>query len=99
MNTSGQTIKSSRKAAGITQETLAEKAGVTTRYIMAIENENRHPSMEVLFKLVRTLKISADTIFYPECKSVDSEAMKLARLIYQCDEREIDVLLATVEAL
>jgi len=45
LNTFGQTIKNARHDAGLTQETLAEQAGVTTRYIMAIENENRQPSM------------------------------------------------------
>lgn len=39
LNTFGQTIKNARQAAGLTQEGLAEQAGITTRYIMAIENE------------------------------------------------------------
>lgn len=99
LKTFGQTIKGARKAAGLTQEALAEKTGVTTRYIMAIENENKHPSMKVLYKLIRALQISADTIFYPECKSIDSKVDKLVRLINLCDEREIEVISATVDAL
>lgn len=35
MNVFGQTIKNARHDAGLTQETLAEQTGVTTRYIMA----------------------------------------------------------------
>jgi DNA-binding XRE family transcriptional regulator len=66
MNTFGRTIKDARLTAGLTQDDLAEQAGVTTRYIMAIENENKQPSMKVLFKLIRGLKISADTIFFPK---------------------------------
>ncbi|MEA4966317.1 MAG: helix-turn-helix domain-containing protein [Oscillospiraceae bacterium] len=99
LNTFGQTIKGARKVAGLTQEALAEKAGVTTRYIMAIENENKHPSMKVLYKLIRSLQISADTIFYPESKAINSKVEKLVRLINQCDEREIEVISATVDAL
>lgn len=56
LNTFGQTIKNARQAARLTQEDLAEQAGITTRYIMAIENENKQPSMKVLFKIIRTLK-------------------------------------------
>lgn len=41
LKTFGQTIKAARQAAGLTQEELAEQVGITTRYIMAIENENR----------------------------------------------------------
>lgn len=43
LNSFGQTIKYARIAAGMTQDALAEQAGVTPRYIMAIENENKHP--------------------------------------------------------
>lgn len=51
LNSFGQTIKDARQAANLTQDELAEQAGITTRYIMAIENENKQPSMKVLFKL------------------------------------------------
>ena len=43
LNSFGQTIKDARIAAGMTQDALAEQAGVTPRYIMAIENKNKHP--------------------------------------------------------
>ncbi len=48
MNTFGQKIKDARQAVNLTQEDLTKKAGVTTRYIMAIENENKQLSMKVL---------------------------------------------------
>ncbi|MDU7336636.1 MAG: helix-turn-helix transcriptional regulator [Clostridium sp.] len=40
LNSFGQTINA-RIAAGMTQDALAEQTGVTPRYIMAIENENK----------------------------------------------------------
>ncbi|MCI1208183.1 MAG: helix-turn-helix domain-containing protein [Treponema sp.] len=64
--TLGKLIKSARLEAGLTQDNLATRVGVTSRYIMAIENENKYPSIQVLSKIICTLKISADTIFYPE---------------------------------
>lgn len=64
LNEFGRTIKDARHTAGLTQEALAEQIGITPRYIMAIENENKQPSMLVLYKLIRTLKISADAIFF-----------------------------------
>lgn len=66
LNIFDRTIKEARQAANLTQEELAEQVGITTRYIMAIENENKQPSMKVLFNLVRTLKIPADMIFSPK---------------------------------
>lgn len=99
MNLFGQIIKDARQAAGLTQDDLAEQSGVTTRYIMAIENENRQPSMKVLFKLIRALKISADTIFYPEIQHADKKKEHLIHMIQLCDERETKVAAATIRAL
>jgi uncharacterized protein YlaI len=45
------------------------------------------------------LKISADTIFYPETQYTDREKERLIHMIYMCDEREIKIAAATVKAL
>ena len=66
---------------------------------MSIENENQKPSYDVLFRLIRELGISADSVFYPERESNNSEAENLIRLIYQCDKREIEAVSAAVKAL
>jgi DNA-binding XRE family transcriptional regulator len=99
MNSFGQIIKDARIVAGMTQDALAEQVGVTPRYIMAIENENKHPSMQVLFKIIRTLKISADTIFYPEIQHTDREKEQIIHMIQLCSDKEIKIAAATVKAL
>jgi len=99
LDTFGQTIKGVRQAAELTQESLAKQTGVTTRYIMAIENQNKQPSMKVLFKLIRALRISADTIFYPEIQHTDKKKEHLIHMIQLCDERETKVAAATIRAL
>ena len=99
LNTFGQTIKTARQAAGLTQEELAEQVGITTRYIMAIENENKQPSMKVLTKIIRALKISADTIFFPETQHIDKKKGNLIHMIHLCDERDLQVAEATIKAL
>ena len=53
----GRLIKNARLEAGLTQDNLATQVGVTPRYIMAIENENKYPSIQVLSKIICTLKI------------------------------------------
>lgn len=98
LNLFGQTINEARIAAMMTQDNLAEQAGVTTRYIMAIENENKRPSMEVLFKIIRILKISADTVFYPEIQHPDKKKEHLMHMVQLCDERETVVAAATIKA-
>ena len=98
-NTLGCIIKTAREKAGITIEALANKVDVTERYLYRIENENKKPSFEVLYKLIRELSISPDTIFYPEKPTKDSEVENLLRQLSDCDERSLEVIKATAKAL
>lgn len=95
----GAVIKKARNSQKITLETLAEKIGISARYLGSIENENKKPSYDVLFKLIRTLGISPDLIFYPDDPSKDSEIENLVRLLHSCDDKSLKVVRATVEAL
>jgi transcriptional regulator with XRE-family HTH domain len=94
----GAIINAARLKKGLTQEALAEKAGVGLRHIMGIENEGSSPSYEVLYKLVRELHIPADSIFYPERLSDDSQIDEITRMLYDCDKRSLSVIRATVQA-
>lgn len=96
--TLGNIIKSARQRAEITMETLADRVGITERYLYRIENEGKKPSYDVLYKLIRELSISPDSIFYPEKPSKDSEAENLIRMLYGCDERSMQIIKATVKA-
>ncbi|MBS6219466.1 helix-turn-helix domain-containing protein [Enterocloster bolteae] len=95
----GSIIKKSRLDQHITQEELARAVDITPRFIMAIENEGKLPSFEVLYKLIRTLNIQADSIFYPERKTNDALLTPLLHAIYRCNEKQLRVLTATVGAL
>jgi transcriptional regulator with XRE-family HTH domain len=53
----------------MTQTQLAERLGITPRYLKAIENSGRKPSYDLLVRIVRELDIPADTVFYPECEN------------------------------
>lgn len=98
-DTFSKVIKTAREKSNITIEVLAEKVGITERYLYRIENEGKKPSYEILCKLIRELSISPDQIFYPEKKSKDSEVESLIRMLYKCDERSIEVIRATAKAL
>ncbi len=97
--TLGSILKAAREKAGITIEALAEGAGITERYLYRIENEGKKPSFDVLYKLIHELSISADSIFYPEKPSKDSEVENLLRMLSACDERSLEVVKATIKAL
>jgi transcriptional regulator with XRE-family HTH domain len=95
----GSILKTARKTKGFTREQLAEIINITPRYLMSIENENKKPSYDVLFRLVRELGISADTIFYPENQYTNTEVEQLVRSLYLCDERELKISTVTIQAL
>ena len=95
----GDIIKSAREKSDLTVEALAEKVGVTERHLYRIENKEKKPSYELLYKLIRELSITPDSIFYPERLSRDSEVENLIRLLYNCDERSLEVIKATAKAL
>ena len=94
----GDIVKSARTKADTTVEALAEKVGVSERYIYRIENEGKKPSYDVLFKLIRELSIIPDQIFFPEKQAEDSEMESVIRMLYNCDERSMQIIKATIKA-
>ena len=99
INQLGRTIKQARIAAKLTQDELSERIGITGRYIMALENERKQPSFEVLCKLIHTLNIPAERIFYPANTNTEDEKEQIIRRLSLCDERDLTVIGATMKAL
>jgi DNA-binding XRE family transcriptional regulator len=94
----GSIVKAARLEKGFTQETLAEVIDVGARHIMSIENEGTTPSFKVLYRLIRVLRISADSIFYPEKPKDDLMMSEIIRILENCDERSLKVIRATAQA-
>ena len=59
----GKIIKEFRKKNRYTQKELAEKIGVTTRYISDIEQDRSRASYDVLVNICNLFEISLDEIF------------------------------------
>ena len=96
--TLGDIIKSARTKADITVEALAEKIGVSERYVYRIENEGKRPSYDILYKLIRELSILPDQIFFPEKQVADSEMESIIRMLYNWDARSMQIIKATIKA-
>ena len=58
--TIGKRIRQGRKTAGLTQEKLAEAAGISTAFTGHIERGTRIPSVETLYRICRALVMSMD---------------------------------------
>ena len=57
-------LKENRRKLGMTQEELAEKAGVSTHYIAMIETCKKYPKPDMLERIAKTLKIEPHKLFY-----------------------------------
>ena len=58
----GEVIRKYRKEAGLTQEEMANRLGVTTPAVNKWENGNSKPDIELLAPIARLLHISLDTL-------------------------------------
>ncbi len=94
----GDILKNARINSQFTVEELASQVGITERYMYRIENERKIPAFIVLFKLIRSLNISPDLIYYPEKSAKNSEIEELTRMLYKCDERSVAIIRATIKA-
>lgn len=96
--TLGEIIKNARTNADMTVEALANRVGISERFIYRIENEGKKPSYDLLYKLIRELAIVPDRIFFPEKQIEDSEMETLIRMLYSCDARALQIIKATITA-
>ena len=81
----GNAVKSTRYQRGLT--------------VMNIENYKANPKMEVLYPLIRALRIDARTIFNPELQRVTPALQQLRLMIEECSEQEAEALIPVVESV
>lgn len=60
----GDNLRILRAKLRISQEDLAEKAGISPKYLTQIENEKVNPSILILFKLAKVLNVTINDIVY-----------------------------------
>jgi len=99
MTQMGSILRNARESKGLTQAALAESIDVSIRTIIAIEKNQRNPTYEVLYRLVHTLDISADLIFYTDHNPFRTEQDQLMRELSVCDEKEQRIVISTLRNL
>lgn len=75
----GAVIKKYRKEAGLTQEEMANRLGVTTPAVNKWENKNSNPDIELLAPIARLLHISLDTLLSFHEELTPSEIEEIIR--------------------
>lgn len=95
----GMVLKNARMDKKLAQAELAEKLDISLSYLKDLERFRNSPSYEVFEKVIRYFNLSADTVIYPSQNQADDTYQKIGRLLTRCDEGQLKVILATIEAL
>lgn len=95
----GARIREARNERNLTQERLAELAGLSTRHLAKIEKGAVNPSFEILSTLKKTLGVSVDAILDPSIEPVEAEIREIAGLCRACPEQERQMILAAIRAM
>ncbi len=92
----GARLKEFRKAASLTQEELARKVGIDTKYVGDLESGRKAPSFDVLEKLLGVLDLEPSEFFAFALKEDKAEspvsAKVLGSLISKCDQKTLQLL-------
>lgn len=95
----GDAVKRARGKLDLTQSEVADLADIDVRTVLNIENYKGNPKMEVLYPLVRTLKIDAREIFNPEIRRESPALRQLRVLIEECSEEEAAAIIPVFESV
>ncbi len=87
----GNAIRSARIKNNLSQETLAELIGITPTHLKHLESEHRKPSIEVLFKLCKTLHISLDNLIFKNTYEISNKD-EISLLLNECTEKELCII-------
>ena len=95
----GDAVKRARGKSGLTQNEVADMADVDVRTVLNIENYKGNPKMEVLYPLVRALKIDAREIFNPEIRREMPALRQLRVMIEECSEEEAAAIIPVFQSV
>lgn len=97
----GKRIKDLRNRAGLTQDALAERVQINSKYLSAIERGQENPTLDVVLRLAEALNVEPRDVFSVEYESLEKKAIqkKIDRLISQVqDEDQLRLILRLLQA-
>lgn len=96
----GRRIKDRRVAMGLTQEAMAERAGITPTYASHIERGEKRPSLGVLVRIATALDITVDRLLTGS-QPADRMAflLDIEELMSRCTLQERRIIMAAAVAI
>lgn len=95
----GNILKQERLRLGYTRDQIAERADIGIRYLIAIENDEKKPKFDVLYRLIRAIGLDPCKLFYPELEGGEDESNRLIRLLQNCSDQDQKLIAAMIDTL
>lgn len=92
-------LAATRKARGLTQEALAQTAGINVSQIRRYETTASQPSLDALRKLAVALSVSADELLFDHKRGPDERLRLQFEAVSRLDSDEQEVVLEVLEGL
>lgn len=87
----GRRIKEARERAGLTQEELAKRVGVTGSAITNYEKETSHPKEAIMYALIDELGVDANYLFQ-DCVKIKQSPSTTEIVPEECDVELVEYL-------
>lgn len=89
----GQRIRKNRKAHGLSQETLAEKVGISLTHMSHIETGNTKLSLPVLVAIATELDVRTDDLLYNEIETGRNSSIdSIIHILDTCTTQQIKII-------
>ena len=99
-NVLGEVFKEYRVKNNLTQEKIAEKLGISVKYISRIENGTGGVKVETLVNYMNILGISPNVIFEKLIIHKDLETqMKLSKKASELSDEKLDFIISVIDLL
>ena len=95
----GFRIREVRKERGMTQERVAELAGVSPKFVSMIENGIKSASLKVLCEIAGALRISLDELVFGGYFTNESVSNEWDDILMDCSKYERAVLMEATKCL
>jgi len=97
----GRRIRSIREAAGLTRETVAEKAKISVNYLGEIERGEKWPKPSMIERISDAIGVSPAALFEYEAEELDDRALtlKIQQLLATKTTKQLQEALRVLRAL
>lgn len=102
MNPVGQIVKKKREQAGLSQNMLAKKAGISQASLNALEAKTNNPSVETVFLLAKALDCTVSELLGEspvEASLLTPRQQKLIDIFVQLNDYGKDFLISQAETI